>query len=161
MQYGRRRLLTIMSLPFSLSWILTVFAKSVETMFATAFLGGFCCAIVSMVTQVTNGIKSIIDTIRYEMLHHNKFTRILIWNIISCFSGGCVVLNVQFIGLHKRDIITRHSWFPECNTKNCWSFRHFNIIFPWGISGLETIGYACFCSTNDAICNCDLCTRNS
>ncbi|KAG4072294.1 hypothetical protein HA402_004226 [Bradysia odoriphaga] len=52
MQYGRRRLLTIMSLPFSLSWILTVFAKSVETMFATAFLGGFCCAIVSMVTQV-------------------------------------------------------------------------------------------------------------
>lgn len=57
MQYGRRRLLTIMSLPFSLSWILTVFAKSVETMFATAFLGGFCCSIVSMVTQV------------YEMRH--------------------------------------------------------------------------------------------
>lgn len=52
MQYGRRRLLTIMSLPFSLSWIMTVFAKSVETMFATAFMGGFCCAIVSMVTQV-------------------------------------------------------------------------------------------------------------
>lgn len=52
MRYGRRRLLTIMTLPFSLSWILTVFAKSVETMFATAFLGGFCCAIVSMVTQV-------------------------------------------------------------------------------------------------------------
>lgn len=52
MQYGRRRLLTLMSLPFSLSWILTVFAKSVEMMFAAAFLGGFCCAIVSMVTQV-------------------------------------------------------------------------------------------------------------
>lgn len=52
MQCGRRRLLTIMSLPFSLSWILTVFAKSAETMFATSFLGGFCCAIVSMVTQV-------------------------------------------------------------------------------------------------------------
>lgn len=52
MQYGRRRLLTVMSVPFSLSWILTVFAKSVETMFATAFLGGFCCSIVSMVTQV-------------------------------------------------------------------------------------------------------------
>jgi facilitated trehalose transporter len=41
-----------MSLPFSLAWILTVFAKSVETMFLTAFIGGFCCAIVSMVTQV-------------------------------------------------------------------------------------------------------------
>lgn len=52
MQYGRKKLLTIMSIPFSLSWIITVFAKSVETMFATAFLGGFCCAIVSMVTQV-------------------------------------------------------------------------------------------------------------
>lgn len=52
MQYGRRRLLTLMSLPFSISWILTVFAKSVEMMFATAFLGGFCCSIVTMVTQV-------------------------------------------------------------------------------------------------------------
>lgn len=52
MQYGRRRLLTLMSLPFSLSWILTVFAKSVETMFATAFLSGFCVSVVSMVTQV-------------------------------------------------------------------------------------------------------------
>ena len=53
MQYGRKRVLALMSLPFSLSWILTVFAKSVETMFITAFIGGFCCAIVSMVTQVT------------------------------------------------------------------------------------------------------------
>lgn len=52
MQYGRKKVLALMSLPFSLSWILTVFAKSVETMFMTAFIGGFCCAIVSMVTQV-------------------------------------------------------------------------------------------------------------
>ncbi|KAL1390350.1 hypothetical protein pipiens_012412, partial [Culex pipiens pipiens] len=52
MQYGRKRVLALMSLPFSLSWILTVFAKSVETMFFTAFIGGFCCAIVSTVTQV-------------------------------------------------------------------------------------------------------------
>jgi facilitated trehalose transporter len=52
MQYGRKKVLLAMSLPFSLSWILTVFAKSVETMFMTAFIGGFCCAIVSMVTQV-------------------------------------------------------------------------------------------------------------
>ncbi|XP_021703532.1 facilitated trehalose transporter Tret1 [Aedes aegypti] len=52
MQYGRKRVLALMSLPFSLSWILTVFAKSVETMFFTAFVGGFCCAIVSTVTQV-------------------------------------------------------------------------------------------------------------
>lgn len=52
MQYGRKRILALMSLPFSLSWVLTVFAKSVQTMFITAFIGGFCCAIVSMVTQV-------------------------------------------------------------------------------------------------------------
>ncbi|XP_055642955.1 facilitated trehalose transporter Tret1-2 homolog isoform X2 [Toxorhynchites rutilus septentrionalis] len=52
MQYGRKRVLALMALPFSLSWILTVFAKSVETMFFTAFVGGFCCAIVSTVTQV-------------------------------------------------------------------------------------------------------------
>lgn len=52
LQYGRRRLLALTSIPFSVSWILTVFAKSVETMYATAFIGGFCCSIVSMVTQV-------------------------------------------------------------------------------------------------------------
>uniref|UniRef100_A0A182QFL9 Major facilitator superfamily (MFS) profile domain-containing protein n=1 Tax=Anopheles farauti TaxID=69004 RepID=A0A182QFL9_9DIPT len=52
MQYGRKRVLTLMSLPFSISWILTMFAKSVETMFFTAFVGGFCCAIVSSVAQV-------------------------------------------------------------------------------------------------------------
>ncbi|EAA15072.4 AGAP009274-PA [Anopheles gambiae str. PEST] len=52
MQYGRKRVLTLMSLPFSISWLLTMFAKSVETMFFTAFVGGFCCAIVSTVAQV-------------------------------------------------------------------------------------------------------------
>ncbi|XP_052864340.1 uncharacterized protein LOC128270950 [Anopheles cruzii] len=52
MQFGRKRVLTLMSLPFSISWILTMFAKSVETMFFTAFVGGFCCAIVSSVAQV-------------------------------------------------------------------------------------------------------------
>ncbi|KAG5675998.1 hypothetical protein PVAND_005853 [Polypedilum vanderplanki] len=52
MQHGRKKVLAIISLPFSLSWILTVFAKSVETMFITAFIGGFCCAIVNLCTQV-------------------------------------------------------------------------------------------------------------
>lgn len=56
LRYGRRRLLTIMSAPFSLSWILTVFAGSVRTIFITAFLGGLCCSVVSMVTQVINQI---------------------------------------------------------------------------------------------------------
>lgn len=52
MRYGRRKVLLVMSLPFSLSWILTVFATSVEMMFFTSFMGGFCCSIVSMVSQV-------------------------------------------------------------------------------------------------------------
>lgn len=52
MQHGRKRVLAVISLPFSLSWVLTVFAKSVETLFITAFIGGFCCAIVNLCTQV-------------------------------------------------------------------------------------------------------------
>ncbi|PNF25221.1 hypothetical protein B7P43_G13877 [Cryptotermes secundus] len=52
MRFGRKRVLLITSLPFSASWLLTVFASSVEMMFATAFVGGFCCAIVLVVTQV-------------------------------------------------------------------------------------------------------------
>jgi facilitated trehalose transporter len=57
MQHGRKRVLAVISLPFSLSWILTVFAKSVETMFITAFIGGFCCAIVNLCTQVSKSKK--------------------------------------------------------------------------------------------------------
>lgn len=52
MQFGRKRVLTIMSLPFSMFWLLTVFAKSVQTMFITAFFAGFCVSIIAMVTQV-------------------------------------------------------------------------------------------------------------
>lgn len=52
MQFGRKRVLTIMSLPFSMFWLFTVFAKSVQTMFITAFFAGFCVSIIAMVTQV-------------------------------------------------------------------------------------------------------------
>lgn len=52
MQFGRKRVLAVMSLPFSMFWVLTVFAQSVETMFLTAFFAGFCVSIISMVTQV-------------------------------------------------------------------------------------------------------------
>ncbi|XP_068083495.1 facilitated trehalose transporter Tret1-like [Anabrus simplex] len=52
MRFGRKRVLLLTSLPFSASWLVTVFASSVEMMFATAFVGGFCCAIVLLVTQV-------------------------------------------------------------------------------------------------------------
>lgn len=52
MQFGRKRVLAVMSLPFSMFWVLTVFAKSVQTMFITAFFAGFCVSIIAMVTQV-------------------------------------------------------------------------------------------------------------
>nr|CAD7196679.1 unnamed protein product [Timema douglasi] len=52
MRFGRKKVLLVTALPFSASWLVTVFASSVEMMFATAFVGGFCCAIVLLVTQV-------------------------------------------------------------------------------------------------------------
>jgi MFS family permease len=60
MQHGRKRVLAVISLPFSLSWVITVFAKSVETLFITAFIGGFCCAIVNLCTQV--GFEKVYET---------------------------------------------------------------------------------------------------
>lgn len=75
MQYGRKRILAFMSLPFSLSWIITVFAKSVETMFMTAFFGGFCCSIISMVTQVI-----------FEFITHPIFPiKCICLSFFSCF----------------------------------------------------------------------------
>lgn len=52
MQFGRKRVLAVMSLPFSMFWVVTVFAQSIETMFLTSFFAGFCVSIISMVTQV-------------------------------------------------------------------------------------------------------------
>lgn len=52
MKFGRKRVLVCTSIPFSASWLVTVFANSVEVMFATGFVGGFCCAIVLLVSQV-------------------------------------------------------------------------------------------------------------
>ena len=50
---GRRNSLLAVSLPFSASWLLTVFASSVEMLLATAFLAGICSAIVIVVSQVS------------------------------------------------------------------------------------------------------------
>ena len=49
---GRRNSLLVVSLPFSASWMLTVFATNVEMMLCTAFLAGVCSAIVIVVSQV-------------------------------------------------------------------------------------------------------------
>ena len=50
---GRKNSLLLVSLPFSASWMLTVFATNVEMMFCTAFTAGLCSAIVIVVSQVS------------------------------------------------------------------------------------------------------------
>ena len=50
---GRRSSLLAVSLPFSASWMLTVFATNVEMMLCTAFMAGLCSAIVMVVSQVS------------------------------------------------------------------------------------------------------------
>lgn len=50
---GRKNSLLLVSVPFSASWMLTVFATNVEMMFCTAFTAGLCSAIVIVVSQVT------------------------------------------------------------------------------------------------------------
>jgi MFS family permease len=65
MRFGRKRVLLITSLPYSASWLMTVFASSVEMMFATAFVGGFCCAIVLVVTQVIHNKIRIYNSLPY------------------------------------------------------------------------------------------------
>ena len=52
LRYGRKNSLLLVSIPFSASWLLTVFASSVEMIYCTAFLAGLCSAIVSLVSQV-------------------------------------------------------------------------------------------------------------
>ncbi|CAH2098062.1 unnamed protein product [Euphydryas editha] len=52
MRHGRRRVLSLAAAPCSLSWLLTVLATSVRMMCITAFLGGFCCSILTMLSQV-------------------------------------------------------------------------------------------------------------
>ena len=52
LRYGRKNSLLLVSIPFSASWMLTVFASNVEMIYCTAFLAGLCSAIVGLVSQV-------------------------------------------------------------------------------------------------------------
>ena len=70
---GRKNSLLLVSLPFSASWMLTVFATSVEMMFCTAFMAGLCSAIVIVVSQVTSYV-SLLQSIlggkeKFEISH--------------------------------------------------------------------------------------------
>ena len=52
MRFGRQRVILAVSLPFSLFWMLTVFANSVYMVYASSFLCGVCSAVISLVTPV-------------------------------------------------------------------------------------------------------------
>lgn len=62
MKFGRRNVLLATAVPFSVSWILTVFAVNVQMMYATSFIAGFCCAIILTVSQVRTGTIYVIRT---------------------------------------------------------------------------------------------------
>ena len=47
-RHGRRRTLIWTSLPLSASWVATVFANSVDVIYATAFIAGFCSSIIQL-----------------------------------------------------------------------------------------------------------------
>lgn len=53
MKFGRRNVLRAATLPFSASWIITVFAINVQMIYVTSFVAGFCCAIILMVSQAS------------------------------------------------------------------------------------------------------------
>ncbi|XP_008546660.1 facilitated trehalose transporter Tret1-2 homolog isoform X1 [Microplitis demolitor] len=52
MRRGRRLALRLTSLPLAAVWILTGIAPCVELVFTTSFIGGLCCAVITMVAQV-------------------------------------------------------------------------------------------------------------
>ena len=47
-KHGRRKTLIFVSIPLSISWAFTLFAYCVEMIYATAFIAGFCSAIIQV-----------------------------------------------------------------------------------------------------------------
>ncbi|XP_012285386.1 facilitated trehalose transporter Tret1-2 homolog isoform X2 [Orussus abietinus] len=52
MRRGRRLALRVTSLPLTTAWILTAVAPYVQLVYLTSFVGGLCCSVIMMVTQV-------------------------------------------------------------------------------------------------------------
>ena len=63
-KHGRRRTIILMSGPLAISWTITMFATSVEMIYATAFAAGFCSSIIQLATQVY--IISLFVAIKYH-----------------------------------------------------------------------------------------------
>lgn len=72
MRHGRRRVLSLAAAPCSLSWLLTTVATSVRMMCITAFLGGFCCSILTMLSQVSFDGILILKMFSYLHAKHNR-----------------------------------------------------------------------------------------
>ena len=60
-RHGRRRTLIWTSLPLSASWVATVFANSVDVIYATAFIAGFCSSIIQLAVSQTQTLFNIIN----------------------------------------------------------------------------------------------------
>lgn len=69
LQLGRKRSLLIVALPFSFSWLLTVFAQRVEMMYSTSFIGGFCSAVTLLATQVSRPTNTPISTSALDIFY--------------------------------------------------------------------------------------------
>lgn len=161
LQYGRRRVLTVMSLPFSLSWIITVFAKSVTTMFATAFLGGFCCSIVSMVTQVRGKEKLLEDVWPFYTVNY-AISLSLEWFCNILISFRCVPpFLFTRVGVHKWNCFARCAGIFIGHSEDCRPFGRTGVVFVGGLFGLASIGNARIDCSDVTFLDCDLYTRNA
>ena len=60
-KHGRRKTLIYVSIPFSISWAFTLFAYCVEMIYATAFVAGFCSAIIQVSTLSRKSIWTCSD----------------------------------------------------------------------------------------------------
>jgi len=69
LQLGRKMSLLLVALPFSASWLLTVFAQRVEMMYSTSFIGGFCSAVTLLATQVILNLPFVSILIRLSVVH--------------------------------------------------------------------------------------------
>ena len=50
--WGRKKVICLCAIPFTLSWILIVVARNIYMLYFAAFLAGICTAVVSFVTPV-------------------------------------------------------------------------------------------------------------
>ena len=51
-RWGRKRVLTVVAVPFAISWVLTVVANNVYMLYVAALAGGVCSAVIAVVTPV-------------------------------------------------------------------------------------------------------------